>query len=183
VKLQRLACPVKGQAHSLYVVVLKNRNFDACRDCHDGPPNRSKRITESSPLPEATLWQRPSRTKGSVFHRRPPALFALTHACAGAPRKPRSSHPWRIKSQARSPPAEEFNSRERKRIDNGFQEDGRLHSGEGEHKMVSSMKLLGAFLMAIGLAAMLWGIAVHAKCRSDATACCVSLPVIGLLCA
>jgi hypothetical protein len=37
-----------------------------------------------------------------------------------------------------------------------------------------TMKLLGALLMAIGLAAMVWGIALHAKCREDATACCVS---------
>jgi hypothetical protein len=44
------------------------------------------------------------------------------------------------------------------------------------------MKIVGAGLMVIGFLTMLVGIAAHAKCRTDATACCASVPLIGLLC-
>jgi hypothetical protein len=44
------------------------------------------------------------------------------------------------------------------------------------------MKIVGAGLMVIGLMAMLLGIAAQARCRSDAMACCASLPLVGLLC-
>jgi hypothetical protein len=45
-----------------------------------------------------------------------------------------------------------------------------------------SMKILGAALMAIGIVAMSMGIAAHATCGGGAMACCVSLPLVGLLC-
>ena len=44
------------------------------------------------------------------------------------------------------------------------------------------MKIVGAGLMVIGFLTMLVGIAAHAKCRKDTTACCASVPLIGLLC-
>jgi hypothetical protein len=44
------------------------------------------------------------------------------------------------------------------------------------------MKVLGACLMAIGIVAMFLGVVAHARCRTDAMACCVSLPLNGLWC-
>jgi hypothetical protein len=44
------------------------------------------------------------------------------------------------------------------------------------------MKFLGGCLMAIGIVAMFLGVAAHARCRTDAMACCVSLPLNGLWC-
>jgi hypothetical protein len=37
-------------------------------------------------------------------------------------------------------------------------------------------------LIAVGIAMMSWGITLQAKCRSDATACCISFGRLGLLC-
>jgi hypothetical protein len=40
----------------------------------------------------------------------------------------------------------------------------------------------GAVLVIVGLATMLGGILFHAKRPGDATACCISFPIVGLSC-
>jgi hypothetical protein len=45
-----------------------------------------------------------------------------------------------------------------------------------------SRYFVGGCLIALGIAMMFWGITLQAKCRSDATACCISLGRLGLLC-
>lgn len=45
-----------------------------------------------------------------------------------------------------------------------------------------SRHFIAACLIGIGIATMLGGIALQAKCRTEATACCISFAGIGLLC-
>jgi hypothetical protein len=45
-----------------------------------------------------------------------------------------------------------------------------------------SERLLGIFLIVLGILTMLGGMAMAAKCRDQATTCCISFAGVGLIC-